>query len=38
MYDDDKKPGDILGDMEKNNQNKVVWYAIKLPFTAPPKP
>jgi predicted lipoprotein with Yx(FWY)xxD motif len=38
MYDDDKKPGDILGDMEKNTQNKVVWYAIKLPFTAPPKP
>jgi predicted lipoprotein with Yx(FWY)xxD motif len=36
-YDDDKAPGDIKGDGEKAN-NKVVWYAIKLPFTAPPKP
>jgi hypothetical protein len=30
-------PGDIKGDREKAG-TKVVWYAAKLPFTAPPKP
>jgi predicted lipoprotein with Yx(FWY)xxD motif len=36
-YDDDKAPGDAKGDLEKAN-NKVVWYAIKIPYTSPPKP
>jgi predicted lipoprotein with Yx(FWY)xxD motif len=36
-YDDDMLPGDIKGDGEKAG-TKVVWYAVKLPFTAPPKP
>jgi predicted lipoprotein with Yx(FWY)xxD motif len=39
MYDDDKVAGDAKGDMEKNTMGKVVWYAVKIPFTtAPPKP
>lgn len=29
-YNDDKKPGDIFGDGEK-----MVWYAVKVPFTPP---
>lgn len=36
-YDDDKKAGDAKGDLEKA-AGKVVWYAIRIPFTAPPKP
>lgn len=36
-YDDDKAPGDAKGDLEKQN-NKVVWYAVRMPFTAPAKP
>ena len=36
-YDDDKKAGDAKGDLEKAG-GKVVWYAIRIPFTAPAKP
>ena len=35
-YDDDKKAGDAKGDLEKAG-NTVVWYAIRIPFTAPTK-
>ncbi|HTA90531.1 MAG TPA: hypothetical protein VK745_13170 [Polyangiaceae bacterium] len=39
MYDDDKVAGDAKGDMEKNTMGKVVWYAVKIPFSSgPPKP
>jgi predicted lipoprotein with Yx(FWY)xxD motif len=39
MYDDDAgMPGSIKGDLEKNTMGKVVWYALTIPFTAPPKP
>jgi len=37
-YDDDKAPGDAKGDLEKDKNGKVIWYAVRIPFTAPPKP
>ncbi len=37
MYDDDKAIGDAKGDLEKS-AGKVVWYAIRVPYSAPPKP
>jgi predicted lipoprotein with Yx(FWY)xxD motif len=36
-YDDDMVAGDAKGDLEKA-AGKIVWYAIRLPFTAPMKP
>jgi predicted lipoprotein with Yx(FWY)xxD motif len=37
-YDDDSMPGQAKGDMEKNTMGKVIWYAVRIPFSAPPKP